>query len=479
MGYQFKHVKTNGAPFEMIKAITNGFEVENFVETGTAGGDTILEAAKIYKNSHSIELIEGRLLESVKKEIKYKKLNPNLHIGYSTAILPDIIRELEGYAIFWLDAHYSDPTASTDDVEECPVLEEIRILANYKKAIIIIDDARLFLGAPPEPLNADKWANIQQIFKHLNVYFPYNLSTIVDDYVICIPNEMKENFDKYWQKGYNERYPDFTKFDWKRDCLNMYINLGHRTDRRDRMENELSKVNLSAERIDGMYYDQYAGDRNIIQKMLSKSQGAVGCFFSHVKAMEKALHEGKSAFIMEDDLVLASDIQKRLDYAQYFLNNHPDWDILWLGGTYHLDPPRWHCEGHNPDLQDCGCDLKKDVEITEDPRIVRTYGIWSTYAYIINHRSLGKILNMIEKNTANSYAIDHLFIKLQPNLKTYAFVPAMAKQYDNQSNIQKGVMQFSLFAELGAYWWADKMTDVDPLSIEWEKPKKEEDADRV
>jgi hypothetical protein len=40
-------------------------------------------------------------------------------------------------------------------------------------------------------------------------------------------------------------------------------------------------------------------------------------------------------------------------------------------------------------------------------------------------------------------------------------------------------MQFSLFAELGAYWWADKMTDVDPLSIEWEKPKKEEDADRV
>lgn len=260
------------------------------------------------------------------------------------------------------------------------------------------------------------------------------------------------------------------KFNW-RDCYTAFVNLDHRIDRKERMEAELERVGIKSERIRGMYPHEYTGDPSKVQVMNNRTKGAIGCHYSQVKIMQNALEKGKSAFVMEDDLVFATDVQKRLDYAQNFLNN-TDWDIFWLGGTYHLNPPRWHDAGHtNSELPNCNCKLNRDVECTEDERIVRTYGCWGTYAYIVNHKSLPKILDLLEKNVHESIGIDWLFIKLQPQLKCFAFVPAMAKQYDNASDIGNGVTMFSNFSNLGSFWFADRMEDFDPKTFDWHEAK--------
>jgi GR25 family glycosyltransferase involved in LPS biosynthesis len=223
------------------------------------------------------------------------------------------------------------------------------------------------------------------------------------------------------------------------------------------MEAELTRVGLSAIRHRGMLPQEYKGDFSKVAVMHKAGKGSIGCHYSQVGVMETALSFNRSAMVLEDDLVICSDIKLRLNHAEKFLNEH-NWDVFWLGGTYHLEP-RWHAKEH-PQLPQCGCKLGKDWEPTEDKKIVRTYGEWSTYAYIVNIDSLPKVLKMLEENVHLSIGIDWLFILLQPLLYCYAFVPGCIKQYDNQSSIGTGITKFSGFHVLGAHWWSDYMTDV-------------------
>jgi hypothetical protein len=92
--------------------------------------------------------------------------------------------------------------------------------------------------------------------------------------------------------------------------------------------------------------------------------------------------------------------------------------------------------------------------------MIRTYGCWGTYAYIINYNSLEKILSLLDENVSTSHAIDWLFIKLQPQLKTYAFNPGMAKQYDGKSDIVEGIRTFSSFSCVGPHWFSDTVSNL-------------------
>lgn len=239
------------------------------------------------------------------------------------------------------------------------------------------------------------------------------------------------------------------------DAVKYFVNLLHRIDRLEHMENEFKKVGFVAERIPGALPETFDLDDPKLQVMKNRTPGAIGCHFSQVKAMRFALLQDKHVLVMEDDLVFCSDFMKRMDLIEKFLNTH-EWDVFWLGGTYHREPPYWHGEGH-PNMPECDCTLGRDYELTDDPRIVRTYGAFSTFAYIVNVNSIEKILRMLDERLHESAGIDTLFIMLQPYLKTYAFVPGCVKQIDNMSDIGKGMTIFSGFHALGKHWWADRM----------------------
>lgn len=255
------------------------------------------------------------------------------------------------------------------------------------------------------------------------------------------------------------------KFKW-RDWYARYINLSFREDRNLHMVNQLSINGLNIERFDAIVTSKREWDQEKYGAMLRRTPNACGCHESQITVMQDALKENKCAAVFEDDCVFCSDIIQRLDYIQEFLNKQDDWDVFWMGATFHNEPI-WHKIENgahtNPEIiGKCNCTLNKDWEPTEDKRIVRTYGIWSTYSYIVNVKSIPKILKLLEENIHLSIGIDFEFIMLQPQLKTFALLPGSVKQMDNLSNIGTGWTMFSQFAQLGSYWYQEKMEDYNP-----------------
>ena len=68
--------------------------------------------------------------------------------------------------MFWLDGHWSGGmTAGSDD--ECPLLDELETIKHRHNDIIMMDDACLFLAAPPAGFDPDQWPSVFDIAKAL------------------------------------------------------------------------------------------------------------------------------------------------------------------------------------------------------------------------------------------------------------------------------------------------------------------------
>lgn len=251
-----------------------------------------------------------------------------------------------------------------------------------------------------------------------------------------------------------------------------FVNLDKRTDRLAHMNTQLQRIGLDAERVRGRTVDEFDLRDTKLRGMVRRGTlGAIGCHYSQVSIMEESFKRREDAWVMEDDLVFCNDFVKRYAYIKNWMSQNP-WDVFWMGGTFH-SPAHWHKIGHNRELQ-CSCNLGIDVEPTDDLRIVRTYGSFCTYCYIVNKHSLEKVLKLLDENVYKSMGIDWLFILLQPQLKTYAFVPGCVKQMDNQSDIGDGITRFSGFSKLNVteensrYWYQENMEDFEPLNYHWQ-----------
>lgn len=170
------------------------------METGTYMGDTVRLAKEFgFKKIHSIEINEA-LYMSAKKAFEGDD-SIKIWFGDSVDMIPEIMKELEGEATFWLDAHASGPLPGGRHGPSPLELElkticgrEIFKFENYsaKKTFerrtvnthtIFIDDRRL-LGTP-------EWGNVSQdmILKAINIinkdYKLYYLDGHVQEDIIC------------------------------------------------------------------------------------------------------------------------------------------------------------------------------------------------------------------------------------------------------------------------------------------------------
>jgi len=234
-----------------------------------------------------------------------------------------------------------------------------------------------------------------------------------------------------------------------------FVNLDSRWDRLELMTKACEIAQIPAARVRGMLPAEYTGNPKRVAVMQNRTPGAIGCWFSQVKIMEEALKAKKHAWVMEDDLIFCKDFHVRLAYMERFLVDR-SWDILWLGATFHVNPPYWH-KG----------DLGRDAELTDDPRMLRTYGAFCTYAYIVRKQSIERVLALLDEWLDCSMGIDWAMIQMQPRLHTYAFVPGSIIQRDNKSDIGKGMTIFSGFAKLGLYWFAETLEQFDPTTYDW------------
>lgn len=201
MGYLHNGVKTGGLPIDYIKRFADEYGINVFIETGTAGGESVRQAAEVFGECHSIEIVEGRAEGLF-------PLNVQLYTGDSARLLKEVAKDYKGQRIvFWLDAHWSENYESPKDVKECPVLEEITAIKGHD-CLILIDDARLFFGAHPYPGDPRKWPTFQQVFTHLMHNFPRHMVSVVDDYIIAVPDYMQDTFHAEWTERFKERYPE-------------------------------------------------------------------------------------------------------------------------------------------------------------------------------------------------------------------------------------------------------------------------------
>lgn len=245
------------------------------------------------------------------------------------------------------------------------------------------------------------------------------------------------------------------------DCYTSYLNLDHRVDRHIHIENELKKANIKAVRTRGKLPQEFDLSDPKFQVMKNRTAGAIGCHMGQREIMQEALRQNKNSFVMEDDCVYASDIHERFEIIEDFLKDK-DWTAVWLGGTYHKNNPAWwHKIGHSSDMPYCRCKLGIDVEKTESKYMVRTYGCFSTHSYIINKDKIKDVISFLDANVHLSMGIDWLMILLQPYINSYAFVPGIAKQIDNASDIGGGMTVFSGFSRLGPHWFQNLMSDFD------------------
>jgi hypothetical protein len=71
----------------------------------------------------------------------------------------------------------------------------------------MIDDARLFYGAPPWPCNPVSWPRFMHVFDKLRQCFPSHIVTVVDDYIIAFPDSMRYEHFGEWRERFNLRFP--------------------------------------------------------------------------------------------------------------------------------------------------------------------------------------------------------------------------------------------------------------------------------
>jgi GR25 family glycosyltransferase involved in LPS biosynthesis len=251
-----------------------------------------------------------------------------------------------------------------------------------------------------------------------------------------------------------------------------YINLSHRKDRREHMEKQLARVGMDAIRTSGMLPHEFQESKYDV--MRNRTPGAIGCHMSQVSVMHRALEFGRHAIIMEDDISFCDDFNERMAIIEDFLRDiNMDFDVFWLGSSFHVNPPYWHKIGKSGMPPDCSAQLGYDAKLTSHPRIIQTFGAFATFAYIVNVNSIQKILNLFDNHIHESIGIDWLFIKLQPQLKTFAFLPGCVRQIDNKSDIGNGMTMWSGFLKLNgtlensSYVYQDRMEMFQPDQFNW------------
>ena len=127
----------------IIREYHKEYPYQTLVETGTCSGDMVAVQKHYFKKIFTIEL-SPKLFKYAQKRFKYED-NIMVLQGDSGKVLPEIMKQLDGPAIFWIDAHYSEGETAKGETE-CPILEELKAIFTNPKYdhVLLIDDARGF-----------------------------------------------------------------------------------------------------------------------------------------------------------------------------------------------------------------------------------------------------------------------------------------------------------------------------------------------
>ena len=191
-----------------------------------------------------------------------------------------------------------------------------------------------------------------------------------------------------------------------------YINLEHRTDRKEHVEKELEKIGIKATRFNA----------------IKMKNGAIGCSMSHLKILENAKkHKLDHVLIVEDDITfLDSELFK--NQINKFLEIHKNnWDVILLAGN------------NMPPYEKI------------DDTCVKVSRCQTTTGYLVNGHYINVLAANIKMGLTNllnkpdeksKYAIDKFWFVLQGASKWYLIIPLTVVQREDYSDIEQKVINY-------------------------------------
>lgn len=202
-----------------------------------------------------------------------------------------------------------------------------------------------------------------------------------------------------------------------------YINLEHRTDRRQQMKEELSIMGINAQRFNA----------------ICTNNGNIGCTMSHLKLLNKAISEKYShLLILEDDIQFLEPEIFKQKFNKFLELHRNNWDVIIFSGNN--VPPY----------------------IPVDETCIRVTRCQTTTGYLVNGHYLQTLRNNIKeglekliKNPSMHYyfAVDKYWFCLQQIDNWYLIIPPTVVQRESYSDIEKRITNYkNIMIDIDKKW---------------------------
>jgi len=191
-----------------------------------------------------------------------------------------------------------------------------------------------------------------------------------------------------------------------------YINLEHRTDRKEHIEQELKKLGIKANRFNA----------------IKMTNGAIGCSMSHLKILENAKKDNLDhVLILEDDITFLDVNLFKNQINKFFELHGNNWDVILFAGN----------------------NMPPYTKI--DDTCVKVTRCQTTTGYLVNGHYI-KVLaanvkmgltNLLNKPEERSkYAIDKFWFILQNTCNWYLIIPLTVVQREDYSDIEDKITNY-------------------------------------
>ena len=180
----------------LLEALRRQLPLRMFFETGTYEAGTTTAVAPHFDRVWTAEL------SPVLCDRARQKLAAFKHVEVIHGSSPEVLRTrapalASSSVLYWLDAHWCGGL-SGGTTNECPLLDELAAIATLNdSSVILIDDARYFIGPPPAPHKADHWPGLLQIETALRRVSNQHGLWVVNDVMIYAPNRIAEDVIAY------------------------------------------------------------------------------------------------------------------------------------------------------------------------------------------------------------------------------------------------------------------------------------------
>ena len=187
-----------------------------------------------------------------------------------------------------------------------------------------------------------------------------------------------------------------------------YINLDHRTDRKEHVTNQLTNLGLHG-------FERF--------NAIKMENGAVGCSMSHLKILQTAFQNNwDHVLIVEDDITFLDLDLFKANFETFLQRNGNNWDVILLAGN---NMPPYD---------------------TIDDVCIKVKRCQTTTGYLVNGHYIKKLMENVKMGLTQlmykpashaMYAIDKFWFLLQAVDKWYLIVPPTVVQREDYSDIEK------------------------------------------